>query len=743
MARKPKVKPKTKRAKAQAKRNARGTSKGSPKRGSSKSSWPKSGARRKAAASPTWEPKTPGRVSPGSAEAKSRPAAARKVSAERSGDPRIVQGTLLVNPAGFAFVDRGNGEPSVFVPPPERNGGMDGDEVIVSWWPGARGPEGSVRSVLSRARTRVTGVLRRRGRRVYIEPDDPRVLGEADVLADTTAEPGMVVVATIVDYPDPWNDTFSVTVDRVLGEPGSLATEEERILVEHGVDPQLPQAVLDAAELVPSRVLKSDRENRADMREFDFMTIDPPDARDFDDAVCVELLGKDPRRAKMRVHVAVADVSHYVHEGDIFDTEARNRYFSCYLPARVIPMLPMPLSAGICSLVPKKERCAMVVSFDVDAGGRMSGVELAAAVIKSKARLTYNQVAGHLGGERPLEDEIGDRVVMLRAASDRLRNRRLNSGAVELHLPETKVILDEDDRERVRDVVQARQDPEMKRAYNLIEELMVAANEAVGAVAVEHRLPVVYRVHDRPDEARVERFTGVAGLLGVEVAPEDLRSPLAFAALLERIEGHERRAPLNALLLRTLAQAEYSTHNLGHFALASEAYVHFTSPIRRYPDLISHRVIKAWLRQRGGHCGPEPVPRMPAMRDSTAQAEAASTKERGVTQAERDAKSLLCAAFMRDRIGDRFEASINGMSQGGLYVTLDAPAVDGMIRRAQIEREFREKFDIDEMGAVMTGLKSGRTLAVGDRLMVEITGVSLQRRQIEMAMLSKLSEPSA
>ncbi len=731
------MKQKTKRGKAQSKRGARATSKAGSKRSAS-TSRSKSSSRRKAAASSSWEPKTPGRVRPGSATPKTT-TVKRAQPDEGSGDPRIVQGKLLVNPAGFAFVDRGNGEPSVFVPPPERNGGMDGDEVIVSWWPGARGPEGSVRSVLARARTRVTGVLRRRGRRLYIEPDDPRVLGEADVLAQTDAKPGMVVVATIVDYPDPWNDAFSVTVDRVLGEPGSLATEEERILVEHGVDPHLPQAVLDAAELVPNRVLKSDRENRADMREFDFMTIDPPDARDFDDAVCVELLGKDPRRAKMRVHVAVADVSHYVHEGDIFDTEARNRYFSCYLPARVIPMLPMPLSAGICSLVPKKERCAMVVSFDVDSGGRMSGIEVAAAVIKSKARLTYDQVAGHLSGDRLLEDEVGERVRLLRSASDRLRSARLSRGAVELHLPETKVLLDEDDRERVRDVVQARQDPEMKRAYNLIEELMVAANEGVGQLAVEHRLPVVYRVHDRPDEARVERFTGVAGLLGVEVAPEDLRSPLAFAALLERLEQHERRAPLNALLLRTLAQAEYSTNNLGHFALASEAYVHFTSPIRRYPDLISHRVLKAWLRQRGGFCGPDPVPRMPAMRDSTAQAEAASSKERGVTQAERDAKSLLCAAFMRDRIGDRFEAAINGMSQGGLYVTLDAPAVDGMVRRAQIEREFREKFEIDDMGAVMTGLKSGRALAVGDRMVVEITGVSLQRRQIEMAMISKLS----
>ncbi len=644
-----------------------------------------------------------------------------------------------MNPAGFAFAERSDGEPSIFVPPPERNGAMDGDQVIISWWPGNRGPEGSVRSVVARARTRVTGVLQRRGRRLFVEPDDPRVLGQADVYGSTDAEPGMVVVAAIVDYPDPWNDTFSVRVERTLGVPGSLATEEERILVEHGIDPQLPQSVLDAAELVPSRVLKSDRENRADMRDFDFMTIDPPDARDFDDAVCVELLGKDPRRAKMRVHVAVADVSHYVHEGDIFDTEARTRFFSTYLPARVIPMLPLPLSANICSLVPKKERCAMVVSFDLDPSGRMGEAEVAAAVIRSKARLSYDQVAGHLAGSKPLAAEVGERVTLLRQASDRLRAHRLRRGAIELHLPETKVILDEDDRERVRDVVQARKSEEMTRAYNLIEELMVAANEGVGRLAVKHRLPVVYRVHDRPDEARVERFTSVASLLGVEIEPESMRTFKGFSALLKRLKDHPRRGPLNSLLLRTLAQAEYSTHNLGHFALASDAYVHFTSPIRRYPDLISHRVLKAFLRQRGGHCGPEPVPRMPVVRDSMAQAEACSERERSVTQAERDAKALLCAAFMRDRIGDRFEGAITGMSQGGIYVTLDAPAVDGMVRRSQVEREFREKFEVDDMGAVMTGAKSGRTIAVGDRLVVEISGVSLQRRQIEMAMISKLS----
>lgn len=618
---------------------------------------------------------------------------------------------------------------------------MDGDEVVVGWWPGERGPEGSVRSIVKRHRTRVTGVLKRHGKRVFIEPDDPRVLGEADVLGSTGAASGLVIVGSIVDYPDPWNSSFTVKVERTLGEPGSLATEEARILVEQGIDPELPKKVLKAAESVPTRVLKSDRENRADLRGLDFMTIDPPDARDFDDAVCVEVLGKDPRRARMRVHVAVADVSHYVTEKDIFDEEAVYRCFSTYLPSGVIPMLPFPLSANICSLVPKKERCAMVVSFDLDANGKMGEGEVAAAVIRSRARLTYDQVASELGGKGPskLDAEQRARVKNLRIASDRLHAARRRRGSIELNLPEIKVLLDDDDRERVRDVVPARKTPEMTRAYNLIEELMVAANEATGKLAVKHRLPVVYRVHDRPEEERIERFCAVAELLGVDVDGSKLDSPKGFQALLKRIENHPRKGPLHSLLLRTMSQAEYSTHNVGHFALASSAYLHFTSPIRRYPDLINHRVFKAFIGRRGGSAGPAPIPKMPAMKDSTERAQRSSERERMVVQAERDAKSLLCAAFMRDRIGDRFEGTVSGMSRSGVFVTLDAPMVDGMVRRSAIERDAREAFDLDEFGASMVGTKSGRRITVGDRVIIEVLAVSLARRQIDFSLMGHLS----
>lgn len=653
---------------------------------------------------------------------------------EGRGAPPVAQARLLVNPAGFAFAERSDGEPSVFIPPPERNGGMDGDEVVVSWWPGARGPEGTVRSVLKRHRTRITGVLKKSGKGFMVQPDDPRLLGTAEVLGKPSVAVGLVVVASIVDYPDPWNDSFTVRVDRALGPPGSLATEELKILIEQGIDPVMPPAVLTAADDVPARVRKADRVGREDLTEVGFMTIDPPDARDFDDAVCVELLSGSSRGdALMRVHVAVADVSHYVREDDVFDEEAITRCFSTYLPNRVVPMLPFPLSSGICSLVPKKERCAMVVTFELDANGKVGEPEVCAAVIRSRARLTYEQVAQALTGERPLPEDVHEAVLDLREASDRLHRARLRRGAVELDLPEIKVKLDEDDPERVRDIVPARTSPGMSRAYNLIEELMVAANEAVGRLGVKHKLPIVYRVHDRPDEERIERFCGIAELLGVEVDPEKLQAHRGFQSFLRKLADHPRREALNGLLLRAMAQAEYSTHNIGHFALAAPAYAHFTSPIRRYPDLINHRVMKAWIHRKGGPAGPEPVPKMPGMRSCTDRARRSSERERAVVQAERDAKALLCAAYMRDRIGDRFEATISGMSMSGVFVTLDAPPVDGMVRRSLIEREARESFELDPLSARMLGTKSGRSLTIGDRVVVELTGVSMSRRQIELA----------
>ncbi|MFO0632406.1 MAG: VacB/RNase II family 3'-5' exoribonuclease [Nannocystaceae bacterium] len=649
--------------------------------------------------------------------------------------PHTVRCRLSVHPQGFGFAEREDRSGTVFIPAHNRHGAMDGDTVLVSHWAAERGDEGVVRSVVARQRTRLSGLLRRQRGRTTLQPDDPRIVDAVEVVGDITPDAfDMTVLADIVEYPEPRSERLLVTVDRVLGVPGKLATEAIKILLEHGVDPEFPPHVLQSATRVPTEVTAADHAGRMDLRGLPFMTIDPPDARDFDDAVCVEP-GKGD---SVRLHVAVADVSHYVREGDPFDVEAALRCFSCYLPDRAVPMLPPELSSNICSLVPERERLAMVVSMDVDERGNVGDADVMAAIIRSRARLTYEQAAEMLTGEAGAA-EVRARVIELRAVADRLRRARLRRGAIELNLPEVKVKLDQDDPERVRSIEHSRAKPEIARAYNLIEELMLAANEAVARVAAKYRLPVLYRVHANPDEERVERFCAIAGLLGVEVDPEALRSPKAMQTFLRKLEKHPRRGPIHGLLLRALAQAEYATANVGHFALASGAYLHFTSPIRRYADLVDHRVLKAHLARTGGHGGAEPVPRMPERHIANAIAHRASERERAVAQAERDAKALLCAAYMRDRIGDRFEGSVTGLSNAGAFVTLDEPPVDGMVRRAALERETREVFEVDELVARMTGDRSGMTIAIGDRVIVELVDASIARRQIEFALIRRLT----
>ncbi len=673
---------------------------------------------------------------------RSRDRARRQERADRSetvvplpaGASETVRCKLALHPQGFGFAERDDDGATVFIPAMHRNGAMDGDEVLVAFWSAERGLEGAVRSVVARRRTRLTGVLRRQRGRLWLEPDDPRVVDAVEIVGELPPEPfDMVVLVDIVEYPEPRAPRVLATVDRVLGKPGRLATEQVKILIEHGVDPEFPDHVLEAAKHVPTEVRPEDLVDRADLRHLPFCTIDPPDARDFDDAVCVEQLPK----GSTRLHVAVADVSHYVREGDAFDVEAAQRCFSCYLPDRAIPMLPPQLSSNMCSLVAEQDRLAMVVSLDIDARGGVEKSVIAAAVIRSRARLSYEQAAKMLEGGGD-DAELRGRVVELRALADRLRKVRLRRGAIELTLPEIKIRLDQDDPERVRAIEQARANPEIARAYNLIEELMLAANEAAARVCAQQRLPTLYRVHAAPDEERIERFCAIAALLAVDVDPESLRSPKLMSLFLKRIAKHPRRVALNGLLLRALAQAEYATANVGHFALASEAYLHFTSPIRRYADLVDHRVLKAWLKRSGGSAGPEPVPKMPERHVATATAVRASERERQVTQAERDAKSMLAAAYMRDRIGDRFEGTVTGMSNTGAFVMLDDPPVDGMIRRNALERETREAFVVDELVARMKGERSGTTIGIGDRVIVELVDASIARRQIELALIRRL-----
>ena len=515
-----------------------------------------------------------------------------------------VVGRITVHPAGYGFVATDDGE-TVFVPAKYRGTSLDGDRVEVDTWPGVRGTEGRVSEVLARGRARLTGILRRVGRAVYLEPDDPRIAadyGRVGVDGTPIGRDGDAIVVEITRYPDAARRELGGTVLKVLGDPEDPRTEIEKILACAVIPIEFPDEAAAQARGTPQELQPADLADRIDLRDRRFCTIDPETARDFDDALCIE----DGPHGGPRVWVAVADVSHYVRWNDALDREAAIRGVSVYLPDRVIPMLPHQLSAGICSLNPLVDRCAMVVRLDYHDDGSLADVGYAAAVIKSKARLDYPGVAAALEGDfRGRREQYRAWVDELHRLNDLarvLRARRQKRGALELEIAEPKVILDADDPRLVRDVIKAKGDPAVKQAYQLVEEFMIAANEAVGGFFRRKNAPTVWRVHAPPAEDRVAQLAELLGAYGIGVDVKEATTPLGMKHVLDQIAQKPGAQALSFLVLRTLTQAVWDTVPIGHFGLASGDYLHFTSPIRRYPDLLVHRLLKHHLHRDGHTC---------------------------------------------------------------------------------------------------------------------------------------------
>jgi ribonuclease R len=451
-------------------------------------------------------------------------------------------GRITVHPAGYGFVATEEG--TVFVPAKYRGTSMDGDEVAVATWPGVRGTEGRVVEVIKRGRARLTGILRRVGRAVYLEPDDPRIaadFGRVAIYDAPHGKDGDAIVVEITRYPDAVSNELGGKMLKVLGDPEDPRTEIEKILACAVIPLEFPDDVLAQARATPQELTPADLADRIDLRDRRFCTIDPETARDFDDALCIE----DGPHGGPRVWVAVADVSHYVRWNDPLDREAAIRGVSVYLPDRVIPMLPKELSAGICSLNPLVDRCAMVVRLDYTEHGDLVDVGYAAAAIRSKARLDYPGVAAALEGDfrgrreqyRPWVDELK----RLNTLARTLRARRQARGALELEIAEPKVVLDADDPRLVRDVVKAKGDPAVKQAYELVEEFMIAANEAVGTFFRKRGAPTVWRVHAPPDPDRVAQLAELFGAYGIAVDVDEATTPLGMSACSTRSRRNRAR----------------------------------------------------------------------------------------------------------------------------------------------------------------------------------------------------------
>ena len=626
-----------------------------------------------------------------------------------------------MNPRGFGFVAGGAGQDDVYLPPDTIGGALHGDRVLVSVVAQSdRGLEGRIEQIVKRRSPRVAGVLRRRGKSAWLEPDDSRLRGPI-VVSDPgkQGKDGDAAVVSITRFPEFQDENPEGELVSVLGPPGEPKVEIAKILVREDVRESHSDGALREAERFAQQLQLGAGQNRTDLRQIPLPTIDPEDARDHDDAVWVERHGDG-----YRAWIAIADVSEFVQPGSELDEEALSRGCTVYLPTRAIPMLPAALAADLCSLLPERERLCLCVIADLDQHGVLKSYDVVEGIMRSAAMLTYGGVARTLGfSETPPKSAAAEAfkkdLKVMDELTRKLRKARMSRGALDMDLPEARVLVDPTTGAPT-DVVRRAQDAGVKRAYSMIEELMLLANEAVALWLGNRKAPTVYRIHGQPDETKLERLGEVAGRLGVEFDPEAMKEPLGVARFLARAQKHARKQVLEMLLLRSLKQAAYDTTNIGHFGLASKNYVHFTSPIRRYPDVQVHRAVKAILR--GGKPDTSPAAREALQLSATLS----SARERAVMDIEREVVDLYRCLLMREHIGETFEGTVSALVGSGAFISLDAPFVDVLVRYEAMGPDHYQLSD-DELSVV--GSRSGDTISLGDRVLVTIEDVAILRRQ--------------
>ena len=616
----------------------------------------------------------------------------------------LIAGRVEGHPDGHGFLVPDEAGPSIYLPPHEMRSLMHGDRAAVRvTGTDTRGrPVGSLVDVLERAKRRIVGRLHDEHGVMVLVPEDRRIAHDIVVPDARKANAGEVVTVELLEPPAAHTQPVG-RIAEVLGHYADPGMEIEIALRKFDLPHRFSRQALALAKALPDEVRDEDRRGRRDLRELEFVTIDGETAKDFDDAVYCEREGKG-----FRLWVAIADVSHYVKHGDALDIDARERGTSVYFPRRVIPMLPEKLSNGICSLNPNVDRLAVVCEVQVSAQGELGRYEFYSAVFRSHARLTYTKVWADISSGRPPAH-----LARLYELFKLLLASREKRGAIDFETVETRMIFDPKGKiERI--VAEARND-----AHRIIEECMLAANVCAGNFIAQHKQPVLYRVHDVPSEEKVSALRAFLAELGLQLPGGEIPKPRDYAALLEKIRGRPDFSLLQTVLLRSLKQAMYTPENVGHFGLAYEAYVHFTSPIRRYPDLLVHRAIKALLagkRYDGGL-------------DWQALGRHCSETERRADDASRDVESWLKCYYMREHVGEKFAGTITGVVPFGLYVTLDDYFVDGLVHISELGRDY---FQYDGARHLLFGERTKKRFRLTDRLQVKLVRVDVDQRKIDL-----------
>jgi ribonuclease R len=628
-------------------------------------------------------------------------------------DRNLVLGRISMNRRGFGFVASPLGD--IYVGKRETAGAMHGDTVAVRLEQGRReGRAGAVVQVVERAVSELVGRFERHGTLGIVVPTDARIRGDLFVdlgKAPTDAKPGDIVVARITRYADR-RDAMQGVVIEVLGPEGAPGVDVEIVIREHGFATEFPAEVTDAAEALGQDVEGEIARGRADRRDLFTVTIDPADARDFDDAISLQREGKG-----FRMWVHIADVSHYVPWDGVIDVEARHRATSVYLVDRVLPMLPEHLSNLICSLNPEQDRLTFTVEMLLDKTGVVERYELYPSVIRSDRRFNYDEVQSWLdnGG---FPDGTSERLLRdFRTVAAAIHKRRVARGGLDFDTVEARVRLDERG-EPIDVVLRSRTE-----ATNMIEEAMILANETVASHMASAKAPMVYRIHEDPDADALSQVAVILKEFGYPIQAVHGASPKTFQQIVAYAHGRPEERLINSLLLRALERARYVDYLAPHFGLASEAYTHFTSPIRRYPDLIVHRLLKAQLTRTL-----EKPPTSLMVPELTWLADHSSTMEREAQSAEDDSQKVKLVALMAKHLGEEFDGIITGAMGFGLFVQLDNTA-EGLVH---VESMADDYYRLDAERFMLWGENKGNTYRLGQRVRVRVLEASVMDRRLDL-----------
>ncbi|MDP3387299.1 MAG: ribonuclease R [Eubacteriales bacterium] len=652
-----------------------------------------------------------------------------KTRTDRYGLPskmNLLKGTIQGSAKGFGFfIPEDSDIKDIFIPPVDLNGAMNGDTVIVRPMKSThdvKKQEGKVIRIIKRANEEIIGTFQEARNFGFVLPDDKRLSQDVFVSKSdfNKAKDGQKVIVRITDWPEKRKNPAGI-VTRILGSADDMETHILSALIRNGIKIDFPGKVLAEAKKVKQELDDKEINRRRDFRDYNILTIDGEDAKDLDDAVHIKRL--DNGMYELGVHIA--DVAHYVKEGGILDAEAYERGTSVYMPGRVIPMLPQEISNGVCSLNPYEDKFTLSVIMKVDSRGTVKSHDIYESIIQSKVRMNYTEVSDILENQDVVLMEkykpyVEDFKVM-EELSIKLSQKREKRGCIDFDFDEAKIILDETG--KAVDI----QKYERRVSNRIIEEFMILCNETIAESMYWAKAPFLYRIHESPDYESVVEFNKFIANFGYSIKGIANIHPKEFQAVSKKVKGKKEETVINTIMLRSLKKAVYSHEAEDHFGLASKFYTHFTSPIRRYPDLQIHRIIK-------DHLNGTLDKKMKRLHDSLPEiARVCSVNERKAEHLERDVDDIRMAEYMSDHIGEEFEGVISSVTSFGVFVELDN-TVEGLVHISNMDDDY---YIFDEKNYCLIGERTKKTFKIGDIVQVKLISVNIQKAEIDFLLIEK------